>query len=116
MGQLVAAIWGEARAAKPGERAVGKGRVIWGRPVVQVLGEMAGGPDFEFVSVPQFAPGQSYNPRYDFFHRRTPDAEIYFVANPRDEALEATARFRVTGRRPQLWDSVTGRIRPPPDY
>ena len=79
------------------------------------LDEIAGGPDFTFPSLPQFAPGKSYNPRYDYFHRRTPEAEIYFIANPRDEVLESTASFRVTGRKPELWDPVTGERRMLPE-
>lgn len=116
MARRIAEIWGESEPAKQGERPVGKGRVIWGRPVAQVLDEVAGGPDFDFPSVPQFEPDKSYNPRYDFFHRRTPEAEIYFVSNPRDETLEATASFRVTGRQPRLWDPVTGQKRPLSQY
>jgi hypothetical protein len=116
LARLVAQIWGNGETRKQGVRPIGRGRVIWGRPLIEMLDEVAGGPDFRFESVAQFEPGKNYNPRYDFVHRRTSEAEVYFIANPRDEAIEATAHFRVTGRKPQLWCAVTGRRRPLPEY
>ena len=114
MASLVAEIWGDARTTSGGERQLGKGRVIWGRPVAEVLNEVAGGPDFD-SNVPAVVQG-SNKPRYDFFHRRTPEAEIYFVANLSDQPLDLMAKFRVTRRRPQLWDAVTGQMRTMPQY
>lgn len=116
MKRLAAAIWGDGKVTKRGVRTVGKGRVIWGRPIVDVLKEVAGGPDFAIPSVPRHAPGKSYDLRYDYFHRHTPEAEIYFVANFHDEPLKATASFRVTGRKPQLWDPASGEKRLLPEY
>lgn len=111
---LIAEIWGEGKIAKQGERQLGKGRVIWGRPLTQSLDQVTSGPDFEFVGIPQFAPGK-LNPSYDFVHRHTSEADVYFVANLKDQPLEVSAKFRVTGRRPQLWDAVTGQIRQLPE-
>ena len=44
-------------------------------------------------------------------HRTADDAEIYFVSNPSEERIEALCRFRVTGRRAELWHPVTGQRR-----
>jgi hypothetical protein len=43
-------------------------------------------------------------------HRRTTDADIYFVSNQHDRAMTVEAVFRVTGRRPELWHPETGQI------
>ncbi|MDR0758203.1 MAG: hypothetical protein LBF85_10205 [Tannerella sp.] len=43
-------------------------------------------------------------------HRRTPDAEIFFVRNTED-AQEKTIDFPVTGRVPELWDAYSGTIK-----
>jgi hypothetical protein len=61
-------------------------------------------PDIEFRGV-------SNGARFDWIHRRSADAEIYFVANL--ARVEATAEvvFRTAGKRPELWDAVTGEIR-----
>ena len=46
------------------------------------------------------APG---TPSFDYIHRSTANAEIYFVRNTRSRQLEATLSFRVRGREPELW-------------
>ncbi len=45
-------------------------------------------------------------------HRRTADADIYFVANPTPEALETECVFRIAGRTAELWNPETGKIHP----
>lgn len=51
-----------------------------------------------------------------YTHRRTAEAEIYFVANRTEEAVDAVGHFRVTGRKPELWHPVTGERRFLPDF
>jgi (4-O-methyl)-D-glucuronate---lignin esterase len=41
-------------------------------------------------------------------HRRAGAIDIYFVANPENRAVETTGIFRVSGKRPELWDPVGG--------
>jgi len=45
-----------------------------------------------------------------FIHRKTEEADIYFVANARKEARAITTSFRVTGKQPELWNSEKGTI------
>ena len=42
-------------------------------------------------------------------HRRTPEADIFFVTNTGDE-IRTTYSFPVTGRAPELWDPYRGTI------
>ncbi len=51
-------------------------------------------------------------------HRRseTDNIDIYFVANQTDSARTFTASFRVTGRRPEIWNPMTGEIRRAVDW
>jgi hypothetical protein len=44
----------------------------------------------------------------NWIHRRTGDADIYFVANPQYRDVEALCTFRVKDRLPELWDPLTG--------
>ena len=46
-------------------------------------------------------------------HRRgaAGDVDVFFVVNPTDKDVTSLAVFDVTGRRPELWDPVTGAIR-----
>ncbi len=43
-----------------------------------------------------------------WIHRRDGATEIYFVANPEPRVVDATAVFRVSGLRPELWDPIEG--------
>jgi len=44
-----------------------------------------------------------------FVHRKTSDAEIYFVANTGNVPQSVKASFRVDGLTPELWDPMTGK-------
>ncbi|HYE74198.1 MAG TPA: glycosyl hydrolase, partial [Blastocatellia bacterium] len=47
-----------------------------------------------------------------FIHRRTPEAEIYFIANTSSTKQQVKATFRVKGLNPEIWDTFTGRVSP----
>jgi len=49
-------------------------------------------------------------PDIGFVHRRTQDAEIYFVANTGNQAVHVDATFRIDGKSAQWWDPVSGQI------
>lgn len=110
--RLAEELWGKQPQAG---RQVGKGRIL-------------------MMEVP---PGERY-PHYDitaavladmgipqdfasdgpirYGHRRTASAEIYFVSNTSNIRVETTCRFRVAEGVPELWDPVTGEIRPLPEF
>jgi len=67
--------------------------------VLSVLGKMGVQPDFS-SDVP-----------LNWTHRHDGETEIYFVANPEGRTVETAVRFRVTGKRPEIWDPVTGATR-----
>jgi hypothetical protein len=67
--------------------------------VAAVLDGMSVPPDFE----------SDANLRYT--HRRDGDTDIYFVANPADQQVVAHCAFRVTGKRPAIWNPMTGEVR-----
>lgn len=48
----------------------------------------------------------------DWIHRRDGHTEIYFLASRWDNPEEVSATFRVHGLQPELWDPVTGEVRP----
>ncbi len=41
-------------------------------------------------------------------HRKAEDADIYFIANQKNKEQSAAVSFRVNGKRPEVWDAVTG--------
>lgn len=101
---LARQIWGNAGPQPPGENKFGKGRVFWGKSLGTIFAELGLKPDFDNSA------------KLGFIHRHTDDADIYFVANPKERALVTTAAFRVGNKAPELWWPDTGRIERPAVY
>jgi len=76
------------------------GKILTGRTAQQQLAAHGVPPDF------------SSRPLLRHIHRRIDGADVYFVANPQPCDVEAVAGFRVTGRRPELWQPDSGRREP----
>lgn len=91
------------------EARVGRGRVIATEDLAGALTTMGVAPDFAFSGA---GPGASL----PFVHRRLDDSDgggdIYFLSNQKDRPETIEARFRVTGRMPELWHAETGRFEP----
>ncbi len=47
-----------------------------------------------------------------FIHRRTPEADIYFLANSTNQTQQVNATFRVTAGHAEMWNPVNGDITP----
>lgn len=111
-------LWGKIDGKTVTENKVGKGRIIWGQNINNVLAGMNIKPDFGFKS-------NQKKPALDYIHRTTNTEEIYFVANrfarkgindfefryltnlpDRYEQVECS--FRVSGKIPELWNPKTG--------
>jgi hypothetical protein len=96
-------LWGDG--SDSGMRRVGQGRVYPLTDLTQVLSAEEVDLDFSHARPAAEIPLM-------FFHRRTPQADIYFVANRFDRAAEFDATFRVAGRAAELWHADTGLIQP----
>jgi hypothetical protein len=46
-----------------------------------------------------------------YIHRQDGDEDIYFIGNREDRQQSTTANFRLSGKRPEWWDSITGERR-----
>ena len=91
-------LWGDLDGHSRKGRSYGKGRVVWGDPVRDVLRSMSIEPDFIASA------------SLDFIHRRDNGSDIYFVRNKTAKAVQETVRFRVMNREPEFWDPRTGEI------
>jgi hypothetical protein len=101
---LVARLWGGLDGTNTTQKTVGTGRMIWGQTARQVLQAENVPPDFEVRGVSDAG-------TIDWIHRRTDDAEIYFVASRWAHPENVVGKFRVSGKQPELWDPVTGEMR-----
>lgn len=83
----------------------GQGTIYCTQNAHQALTAMHVTPDFTYRSDDAAA-------AFDFVHRCTAAADIYFVRNESDVAADATLLFRVAGRAPVVYNTDTGSITP----
>ncbi|MDD3586088.1 MAG: glycosyl hydrolase [Thermoguttaceae bacterium] len=88
---LVKELWGDGSKRM---RTLGKGKVCSGALMQEVLARECGVPDFQGP--------------FEYLHRRTAQDDIYFVSG----SGRADCSFRVAGRRPELWNPLTGKTTP----
>jgi len=108
--EIVEALWGGDAAGKLNRR-VGKGRVISGDSLAGILAADGLSPDVAPVGAA--SPGWD---AVDWIHRRSDDADIYFLANSGANAVRQTISFRVSGRQPEWWNPLTGTRRALPEF
>ena len=96
---LVTRLWAGGQ-----ETRVGAGRVIAVDSVAQGLARAKIAPDFQH-SGPADA-------ELAFVHRRTADADIYWIDNRGNRVAQIDATFSVSGRIPELWHAETGQSEP----
>lgn len=98
-------VWGSADGKTNFENTYGKGRIYWGKPLVDVLTAQNIDPD---VSTTERAfPVQ-------WIHRKADSTDLYFVSNPRSRNETVSVSFRVMGRMPEIWNPETGATTPAP--
>ncbi len=95
-------LWGKDTGAVV-DRKVGKGRVVLGKSIPEVLADNNVLPDMEYKS-------GCDSSDIDFIHRTDGDTEIYFLANLIEQTDSVKATFRITGKYPQLWDATDGNV------
>jgi hypothetical protein len=108
--RLATYLWGPDSSGtdQSAERRVGKGRVVMSNQrespalygpydaVARVLAGMGVVPDFESDVCLRYT------------HRREGETDLYFVSNPAEQRVVTPCSFRVVGKRPEIWDAVTG--------
>jgi hypothetical protein len=103
---LSAELWGD-----PGDKSgkmvkYGKGMILNVSNMQTALNQIGLQPD---VSVPENIP-------LLWIHRRLNDVEIYFITNQSNNKIIFKAKFRVKGKKPELWDPTSGMQRDLPTF
>ncbi len=103
--EIASAMWSDG--AKVTE--LGKGRVFAaGTPMQEVFDAINLRPDLS-------VPAGEQMPL--FIHRTLKDAQIYFIANPTEQAISINPTFRAAaGLQPQLWNPANGTVRTLPQF
>jgi len=97
-------LWGPCDGQTIKEHRYGKGTIVWGRSLRDILQRRDIGPDFGFST----ANGEEAD--LDFIHRKTPEADIYFVSNKKMQWQDVECVFRVSDKIPELWDPASGEM------
>lgn len=100
------AMWSKLDGVNVKSVRIGKGQLLNGMTMQEALDHIGCVQD---CKVQENAP-VLYN------HRTTGECEIYFVSNQQDVVTEVSPEFRVRAMQPELWDPVTGKVRPLPAY
>jgi hypothetical protein len=111
---LVREMWGEDPIPDNMEkRIVGKGKIIWGKDLVNNLDNLYPNYDYTAGILVEMNIPEDFISNGDlrYAHRTTGDSEIYFVANRSGKPVNADCIFRIDKMVPELWDAVTGEIR-----
>jgi hypothetical protein len=101
--ELSSKIWGKATSVK-GEKEYGKGKVAWGMTARAYLLSKEIPADFDVLE-------NVSKTDFDYIHYTIGGSDVYFVTNQTTERQKINARFRISGKQPELWDPLTGDIR-----
>ena len=105
--QLADAIWGGCDGKLVTQHAYGKGQIFWGKPMGQILSSCNILPDMATLVD---------KPLIRFIHRQLQDGNLYFLASSSSQSQSMDVAFRVNKGSPQLWDPISGEIRPLPSF
>ena len=100
--ELADKLWGNS-GSETGILKVGEGTLVWGPSAHQYLRSKGVAQDFELVRFQK-------SPNIDYIHYTIDGADVYFVSNQSGEAQSIDAVFRVSGKKAEIWDPVTGEI------
>ncbi len=96
------ALWGDLDGTTRTAHRVGRGLVVWGKPLAEVLKDLGQGPDVEMTL------GGAPAKAMEWIHRRGKDWDLYFLSNQSAETVTVDAAFRIDGRIPEIWRADTG--------
>lgn len=98
-------IWGDADGRLVFQHAYKQGKVYWGIPLEGILASKHVAKDVDYTKA-------HFNTTLTWIHRKTSDADIYFISNRRAQGEDIDMQFRVSGKAPELWHADGGTMEP----
>ncbi|MDR2859172.1 MAG: glycosyl hydrolase, partial [Mediterranea sp.] len=115
---LVQELWGAGEAPETlATRDFGKGKIIWGQELRKEVDNLY--PHYDITArilagqIPEDFHAEG-SVRYT--HRTLNGADIYLVSNRSGKPVSEQCAFRITGKKPDLWHPVTGKMQALPEY
>ena len=97
-------VWGDLDGINRTKYYYGKGRIIWGLPLSEVL---------SMIGVPQdVTADRLMNSDLSWIHRRVGNTDLYYLSNDNDHPQNINVRFRVSGKNAEIWHPDDGTIDP----
>jgi hypothetical protein len=103
--QMADELWGNIDGVAAKVNHYGKGLVMSGMDLKEALAMIKVFPDMKVN-----------NDQVLFIHRRLQDGAVYFVSNQNNNPVKIAATFRITGKRPELWNAIDGSVRNLPSF
>jgi hypothetical protein len=100
---LAAKLWGDLSMK---QRSYGKGQILTDVSMQEVFDLLTIAPD---CGIEKDIPVR-------YAHRTLDGKDIYFLTNQSEQRIETSVRFRVKGMQAELWNAVTGEMRPLPSF
>jgi hypothetical protein len=97
-------LWSDLDGISRTKRFFGKGMVVWDLSLEDVLDSLDIHKDVEY--------SRPLDTEIAWIHRRTDDADIYFIVNRIDNPHEIDVRFHISGKEAEIWHPDTGEIEP----
>ncbi|MHA8087260.1 glycosyl hydrolase [Aquirufa sp. Wall-65K1] len=98
-------LWGAADGKYIYQATYGQGKIFNNAPLIGILGQLNVKPDVIYTK-------PNLDTKLTWIHRKTADADIYFVLNVRNHPEDLLLKFRTEGKRPELWYSDEGISKP----
>jgi len=95
------AVWGNIDGQSFKENHYGKGSVVWGIPLANILDSKKLMPDFEYSSTQDSV-------TINYTHRHTGKSDIYFLASNLKSETNASCNFRSNKHFATIWDADKG--------
>lgn len=102
--ELADNMWGACNGSTVKVNQYGQGKVVWGYSPEEWLKQQSVAPDFTCKD-PQLADN------FNFIHRETPTAHIYFVSNKTHGPVSTECTFRVKNCMPFIWEPSDGSVK-----
>jgi hypothetical protein len=98
---MAAELWGNIDGVTTKVNHYGKGLVLSGMDMQEALDMIKVRPDLKITQSDSIL----------FIHRQLDDGSVYFISNQKSTPVKIAPAFRITGKRPELWNAVTGNMR-----
>jgi len=104
--ELADKIWGVETSEK-GEKEYYTGNVVWGMTTRQYFLSKKIPADFDILE-------NNSKTDFDYIHYAIGESDVYFLTNQITKRQKINARFRISGKQPELWHALSGDIREAP--